>query len=147
MEVILKKDIKGIGKSGTVVKVKDGFARNYILPNGLGVAATSDNLAKLKQEQQFVSLKVRKDKEEAESLKGKLESLSLTIPVLTQEKDKLYGSITALEIYSALKDEGYDLDKNSVLLEEPIKSLGIYEIPVKLHPEVISKIKVWIVKK
>ncbi|TBR20318.1 50S ribosomal protein L9 [bacterium] len=147
MEVILKKDVPGIGKFGAVVKVKDGFARNYLLPNGLGVAATGDNLARLKVQQQSVSLKLKKDKEEAESLKSKLESLSLTIPVLTQEKDKLYGSITAVEICAALKEEGHVLDKDALLLEEPIKSLGIYEVPVKLHPEVISKIKVWIVKK
>ncbi len=147
MEIILKKDVKGIGNSGAVVKVKDGFARNYLLPNGLGVAATGDNLTKLKVHQQSISLKLKKGKEEAESLKSKLESLSLTIPVLTQEKDKLYGSITAVEICAALKEEGHVLDKDALLLEEPIKSLGIYEVPVKLHPEVLSKIKVWIVKK
>ncbi len=147
MEVILKKDIKGVGKIGDVVKVSDGFARNYLLPNGWGVAATTNNLVKLKQAQLSASSKLKKGKEEAEVLKSKLEGLSLTIPVLTQEKDKLYGSISAVEICAALKEEGYVLDKNAVLLEEPIKSLGIYEVPVKLHPEIIAKVKVWIVKK
>ncbi len=147
MEVILNQDIEVLGKAGNTIKVKVGFARNFLFPKRLAVPLTDTNIKNLEQEKQRKSLRVEKEKKESEQLKDKLESLSLTIPVLTQEKDKLYGSITPLEIHHALKEEGYDIDKNSIILEEPIKSLGIYQIPIKLHPEVSAQVKVWVVKK
>jgi large subunit ribosomal protein L9 len=147
MEVILNQDIEKLGKAGTVVKVKRGFARNFLIPNNLAVQLTAANLKKLEQEKQKKVLQLEKVKRESEELKIRLEGLSLTMPVLTQEEDKLYASITAQDIAGALRDEGFDIAKNSIVLDEPIKSLGIYEIPVKLHPEIIAKIKVWIVKK
>ncbi len=147
MEVILKQDISGIGKAGAVIKAKDGFARNYLLPRNLAVPATADNLKKLEQERQSKLKQLEKTKKEAEGLKKKLESLSLTMPVLTQEKDNLYGSITPVEISGALKEEGFDIAKGLIIVDEPIKSLGIYEIPVKLHPEITARIKIWVVKK
>ena len=147
MEVILKQDVDKIGKAGTIVKIKDGFARNFLIPNGLAVPLTPANLKKLEQEKQKKILQLEKAKEGSKELKARLEGLSLTLPVLAQEEDKLYGSITAIDIAHALKEEGFDIDKSSIILDEPIKSLGIYEIPVNLHPEVSAKIKVWIVKK
>ena len=147
MEVILKKDVYKIGKAGEVVKVKDGFANNYLLRNGLAVQLNSSNLKKLEEEKAHRALDSQKRKAAAEELKAKISSLSVTLPVLVQDDEKLYGSITAQEISAALKDEGLDIDKSCIILEEPIKSLGIYEIPVKLHPEVPAKIKIWIVKK
>jgi large subunit ribosomal protein L9 len=92
-------------------------------------------------------LHLEKLKKEAEDLSQKLSSLSLTIPALTYEEDQLYGSLTAVDLAAALKEEGLEIDKNSIVLDEPLKSLGIYEVPIKLHPEVSCKIKVWIVKK
>lgn len=147
MEVILKKDVDKIGKSGETVKVKDGFANNYLFPNHLAVPLNSSNLKRLEEEKQRMLLGSQKRKAEAEGLKAKLDNLSITMPVLVQGEDKLYGSITSQEIIASLKEEGFDIDKNSLILAEPIKSLGIYEIPVKLHPEVLAKIKIWIVKK
>jgi len=147
MEVILNKDVDRIGKAGQVVKVKDGFARNFLLPNGLAVPVTSANIKKLEQEKQQRALQLEKTKREAEELKEKLARLSLTIPVLTHEEDKLYANITSHDLAVALKEEGFDIDKNSIILDEPIKALGIYEVPVNLHPEIPAKIKVWIVKK
>ena len=147
MEVILNKDIDRIGKAGYIVKVKDGFARNFLIPNGLAVPVTSVNLKKLEQEKQQKVLQSEKAKREAEELKGKLARLSLTIPVLTHEEDKLYASITSQDLAAALKEEGFNIDKNSIVLEEPIKALGIYEVSVNLHPEISAKVKVWIVKK
>jgi large subunit ribosomal protein L9 len=147
MEVILSKDVDRIGKAGTIIKVKEGFARNFLIPNGLAVVVTSANLKKLEAEKQNKTLQLEKRKKEAEGLRDKIASLSLTLPVLTQEEDKLYGSITSMDLANALKEEGFDIDKNVIDLSEPIKSLGIYEVPVKLHPEVIAKVKVWIVKK
>jgi large subunit ribosomal protein L9 len=147
MEVILKQDVEKIGKSGAVVKVKDGFARNFLIPNNIAVPLTSANLKRIEEEKQRKVSESEKIKKESEELKNRLEGLSLTIPVLTHEEDKLYASITAENIAAALKDEGLNIEKNSIELDEHIKSLGIYEIPVKLHPEITAKIKVWIVKK
>ncbi len=147
MEVILSKDLERIGKVGQVIKVKDGFARNFLIPNGLAVPVNVTNLKKLEEEKQRKILQLEKLKKEAEELSVKLSGLSLTMPVLTQEEDKLYGSINAIDLANALKEEGIELDKNKIVLDEPIKALGIYEVPVKLHPEVTAKIKVWIVKK
>lgn len=147
MEVILNKDIDRIGKAGQIVKVKDGFARNFLIPNALAIPVTTQNLKNLEQEKQGKVLQLEKIKKNAEELKARLESLSLTIAVLTHEEDKLYASITSIELATALKEEGFNIDKNSIVLPEPIESLGIYEVSIKLHPEVFAKVKVWIVKK
>jgi large subunit ribosomal protein L9 len=147
MEVILSKDVDKIGKAGSVVKVKDGFGRNFLIPNGLAVPLTSANLKILEQEKTKLTLQAEKARKAAEELKAKLANLSLTMSVLTQEGDKLYGSITAPDIIAALKEEGFEIDKTCLTMAEPIKALGIYEVPVKLHPEISVNIKVWIVKK
>ena len=148
MEVILQQDVQNIGKAGSVVKVKDGFARNFLMPNHLAVPATPGSLKKLEQEKQKKLSQMQNLKKQGEELKNKLAGLSLTLASLTQgEEEKLFGSITAQDIAAALKEEGFDIDKNLIDLAEPIKSLGIYEVPVKLHPEVLAKVKVWVVKK
>jgi large subunit ribosomal protein L9 len=147
MEVILNQDIDRLGKSGTIVNVKDGYARNFLIPNGLAVPLTPKNLERLEQEKKRKTLQLEKAKQAAEELKNKLANLSLTIPVLIHEEDKLYGNITSLDIATALTEEGFNIDKNSIILDEPINSLGIYEVPIKLHSEVIANIKVWVVKK
>ena len=147
MEVILRQDVNKLGKAGSLVKVKEGFARNFLLPNNLAVPVTSANLKSLEEEKQKKARQLEKLKKDAEELKAKLDNLSLTIPVLVQEGEALYGSISAADLERNLKEEGFSLGKEMILLEEPIKSLGIYEIPVKLHAEVQAKIKVWIVKK
>ncbi|MBM3245935.1 MAG: 50S ribosomal protein L9 [Candidatus Omnitrophica bacterium] len=148
MEVILNQDVAKIGRSGQVVKVKDGFARNFLIPNGLAVPLTPANLKALEQQKQKKTLQLEKAKKEAEELKEKIAGLSLTLTVLAKEEgEELYGSVTAPDIAAALREEGLEIDKNSIIIEEPIKSLGIYEVPVKLHPEVEAKVKVWVVKK
>jgi large subunit ribosomal protein L9 len=147
MEVILNQDVDKVGKAGSVVKVKDGFARNFLIPNKLALPLNAVNLKKLESEKQKKISQAEKLMKEAQDLKERLSGISITIPALTQEEDKLYGSVTTQDIAKALEDDGFDIDKNVILLDEPIKSLGIYEIPVKLHEEVSAKIKVWIVKK
>ncbi|MBL7151406.1 MAG: 50S ribosomal protein L9, partial [Candidatus Omnitrophica bacterium] len=147
MEVILNEDVQKLGKAGTIVKVKDGFARNFLIPNGLAVPANSANLRRLQQEQQRKQSQIENLKKEAEELKDKLTQLSLTIASLTQEDENLYGGITAQDISAALKEESFDIDKSQIILSKPIKSLGIYEVPVKLHPEITVNLKVWVVKK
>lgn len=147
MEIILTKDVEKLGKAGERVKVKDGFGRNFLIPRGLAMPSTAANLKRLEAEKQKRLQQQEKVKLAAEELRDKLANLSLTIAVLTQEDEKIYGSITAVEVAQALKEEGLDIDKNAIVLEEPIKTLGIFEVPVNLHPEVSTKIKVWIVKK
>jgi len=147
MEVILRQDVDRLGKVGAVVKVKDGFALNFLIPRGLAVSLTTVNLKKLEAEKQRKASQLEKAKKEAEAIKEKLSALSLTMPVLAQPDDKLYGSIAAQDIASALKEEGFDIDKSLIAIEEPIKALGIYEVPVNLHPEISTKIKIWVVKK
>jgi large subunit ribosomal protein L9 len=147
MEVILTKDVDKIGKSGAVVKVKDGFARNFLMPKGLAIEVTRGNLKQLEQNKQKLSLELEKQKEAASVLKARLDSFSLTISALVQEEEGLYGSITVLDIHNALKEEGIEVEKGCIVLDNPIKALGIYEIPLKLHPQVESKLKVWVVKK
>ncbi|MDD5109250.1 MAG: 50S ribosomal protein L9 [Candidatus Omnitrophica bacterium] len=147
MEVILNKDVANIGKAGSIVKVKEGFARNFLFPQNLAKQATSGSLKILEQQKQIKSAQFAKLKEESIELEKRLSSLSLTISALTQGQEKLYGSISAQDISEALKNEGFSIDKSNIDLVEPIKSLGIYEIRVKLHPEVIAKLKLWVVKK
>ena len=147
MEVILNKDVQGIGKAGSIVKVKDGFALNYLIPQGLALTSTSANHRQLELENKRKLEHLQKLKQEALLLKEKLNSVSLTIPVLSHDEDKLFGTICAQDISRSLKDEGFEIDKSAIALDEPLKALGIYEVPVKLHPEVTAKIKIWIVKK
>ncbi|MFA6350532.1 MAG: 50S ribosomal protein L9 [Candidatus Omnitrophota bacterium] len=147
MEVILNKDVERVGTAGQIIKVKDGFARNFLFPNGLAMPKTSGNMKKLEQDKQKRLQQAQKSKEASLQIAEKISGLSLTISVLVKEEEKLYGSITAQEIAAALKEESIDIDKNAVMLVDPIKTLGIYEVPVKLHPEVTAKLKLWVVKK
>lgn len=147
MEVILNKDVEKIGRAGTVVCVKEGFARNFLFPHNLAKPATAGSLKKLEQDQLIQSAQSAKIKEGFELIKQRLSTLVLTIPALTQGEEKLYGSIGVQEISEALKAEGFCIDKSIINLAEPIKSLGIYQLPVKLHPDVIAAVKLSVVKK
>lgn len=147
MEVILSKDVDKLGKAGSVVNVKDGFGRNFLIPRGLAVALTAANLKKLEQEEERKKLHLQRIKKDREELGERISTISLTMAALTKEDDKLYAGINAQDIANSLKDEGFDIDKDAIILDEPIKSLGIYEVPVRLHPEVLTKVKVWVVKK
>ncbi len=147
MKVILTDNIDKIGKLGTVINVKDGFARNFLFPRKLALPSTPGNLKALEAKMKKKAKELEALKNEAEKTRARLEALSLTMPVLTQEDDKLYAGISSVDILQALKDEGIILQKRDILLEEPIRALGIYEVPVRLHPEVEGKVKVWVVKK
>jgi large subunit ribosomal protein L9 len=147
MEVILQQDVEKVGKAGAIVKVKDGFARNFLFPRGLAVLLTPQNQKKIEQEKLNKIKAQEKIKKDCQLLKESLDNLSLTIPALAQDDEKLYAGITAQTISSSLKEEGFEIEKNCILLDEPIKALGIYEVSINLHPEVSAKIKVWVVKK
>lgn len=147
MEVILNKDVEKIGKAGAVVQVKEGFARNFLFPHNLAKPATAGSLKKLEQEKQARNAQSAKAKEELLVVRDRLLKLSLTISALAQDDQNLYGSISSHEISEVLKAEGFSIDKNIIDLADPIKSLGIYEIQIKLHPEITAKLKLWVVKK
>jgi len=146
MKVILRKDFETIGKVGEIVEVKDGYARNYLLPQGIALKADNKNIKLLESEQQQTQLKLNKDKRGAEKLAEKLAGVSCTATVSVGEEDKVFGSVTTQEISDLLKDKGFDIDRKKILLDEPVKALGIYTIPIKLHTEVEAKIKLWVVK-
>jgi len=147
VELILTQDVPKIGKVGSIIKVKDGFAMNFLIPNGLAVLVTPGNLKKLQQDRLIKEKESEKTKQEALELSKKLSGKSFTIISEVHEEDKLYGSITVIEVSRVLEDEGFKINKKAIQLEEPIKSTGIFEIPIKLHPEVTANIKIWVVKK
>lgn len=147
MKVILQQDVNKLGKKGAMVKVKDGFARNFLLPKGIALTATQENLKKVERNLANQAQRITEEKGKAQELADKLSAISCTISVDAHEEDKIYGSVTAAHILSALEAEGIILDKKQVLLKDPIKSLGIYDVELRLHPEVKAKLKVWVVKK
>ena len=146
MKVILKSDVDRLGKNGDVVTVAAGYARNFLLPRGLALEASKKNMELVEILQKKEQKAQVKKKEEAEALAGKLEQVSLTVNKQAGENDKLFGAVTAMEIAEALEKEGLEVDKRKIVLEEPIKALGIYSVPVKLHAEVTAKVKLWVVK-
>ena len=147
MKVILKQRVEHIGNAWDTVNVKDGYARNYLFPLGLAFEATKGNLKITRDLANSKAALHEKEKADAQGLAEKLQNASFTLSCEANADDKLYGSVDSLEVSKLLTSEGYSIDKKNILLDEPIKSLGVYEIPLKLHPEVVSKIKVWVVKK
>lgn len=146
MKVILRQDFETLGKIGQVVDVKDGYARNYLFPRGIAYAALKGNVKALDEEKKNVEKKNLQELKAAEVLASELETVSVTIPVQVGEEDKIFGTVTAQMIADALKEKGHDIDKRKIEIEEPIKSLGIYGVSLKLHPSVSAKIKVWVVR-
>jgi large subunit ribosomal protein L9 len=147
MKVILTGDVKSIGSMGDVVDVKDGFARNFLFPKNLARLAVGSNLKIVEDIKKKKTLAAAKEKKEAEALKEKISAFSCTIQVEAGEDDKLFGSVTSQDISRTFELEGLAVEKRAIILEEPIKKLGVYSISVKLHPEVTAEVKVWVVKK
>ncbi|MCH7679068.1 50S ribosomal protein L9 [candidate division KSB1 bacterium] len=146
MRIILKEDYENLGKVGEVVEVKDGFARNYLIPKQVALQATPQNLRVIVQEKARNKIKLSKDKREAELVAEKLKEVSLTANVQVGEEDKIFGAVTSQNICELLSSKGFEIDKRKIMLEEPLKALGVFEVPIKLHTEVEAKIKVWVVK-
>ncbi len=146
MKIILLDDVKNLGKTGEEVQVKDGYARNYLIPRKMALAASAQNLRVFANEQKAREKKKTREKQEAVALGEKIAALSLTISRVAGEEDKLFGSVTNADVAEALEKEGHKIDKRRILLAEPIKALGIVEVPVQLHPEVTVPVKVWVVK-
>ena len=146
MKVILKSNIDKIGLRGEVKEVKDGFARNFLIPKGLAVESNNSNIKNLEQEQAKLKIKETKNKEEAKVFAEDLENHSYTISCKAGVDDKLYGAVTAQDISDCIKQEVAEIDKKKIQLDEPIKKLGVYQIPLKIYPDIIANIKVWVVK-
>jgi len=146
MKVILKSDVERLGKTGDVVAVAAGYARNYLLPRGLALEATARSVEQIEIDRKRAEKALQQRAADAAALAQKLEQLSLTISKQAGESDKLFGTVTAMEIAEALEKEGHEIDKRKVELEEPIKTLGIYTVPVRLHTDVTAKVKLWVVK-
>ena len=146
MKIILRKNYDQLGKIGDLVEVKDGFARNFLLPRQIAYVATKGNIRALEEEKQQLAKKEVKELESAKTLASELENVSITIPVKVGEEDRIFGSVTAQMIADALKEKKYDIDKRKIDLEEPIKALGIYSVNIKLHPEVATVVKTWVVR-
>jgi large subunit ribosomal protein L9 len=146
MQIVLKEDIDKLGRRGEIVKVADGYARNYLLPLGKALPATAGNLKVIEREKRRYVVRLTKEKEENQALAGRIQALSLTLVRKVGESDVLYGSVTSADVAEALSKEGVVVDKRRIQLADPIKSLGIYTIPIRLHPEVTAEVKVWVVK-
>ncbi|WP_038057837.1 50S ribosomal protein L9 [Thermodesulfobacterium hydrogeniphilum] len=142
MEVILRTDIPKLGKAGDIVKVKDGYARNYLIPKGFAIPANQKNIKALEKQRKIILAKAERERKKLESLAEKLEGITLTIYRKKIDEERIYGSVSALDIVNALKEHGIELDKKYVDLEEPIKSLGSFEVPIKLSNDKVVNIKV-----
>ncbi len=146
MEIILLQNVPALGNRGDIVKVKAGYARNYLFPRRIALLATDSNMNVLKEEEKLLVYKDFQVQEAAREQASKMAETSCTIPVQVGEEDKLYGSVTANDIAGELNEQGYKIEKKQVLLEEPIKKLGVYKITLQLHKQVTVPIKVWVVK-
>lgn len=143
MKIILYEDVKALGKKGEVVDVKDGYARNYIIPNNLGVEATKQNLNKLKKQRAADKREQDELLEEAQEFGKKLEDITVNMELKIGEGGRAFGSITTMEIANSVEEQfGFKLDRKKVQLDEPIKAAGDYNVSVRLHPEVTIQIKV-----
>jgi large subunit ribosomal protein L9 len=146
MLVILRENVENLGRTGDVVKVSDGYARNFLLPQKLVVAADEKNVALIEHHKKLLDKKRQAQKLEAQEVAKKLGEFSCTISRKVGENEKLFGSVTASDIAEALKKAGYNIEKRSISMDVPIKTLGVHPVSVKLEPEVTSTVKVWVVK-
>ena len=144
-ELILRDDVENLGSAGDVVDVKPGYARNYLLPQGLALRATEGNLKRMKEERRHKERAVEREREQAEELAAELEGRSITFHVQAAEEGKLFGSVTAQDIENRLAEEGLTVDRRRIGLEEPIKELGVYNLEVDLYEDVAPVLKVWVV--
>jgi len=143
MKVILQEDIKALGKKGQIIEVKEGYARNYLLPKKLAVEATQGNVKELNRQKEIQSQKAEKERQEAEKLAAKINGVTVTLKVKSGENGKLFGAVTSKDIADNLaKVHKIDIDKRKIDLSENIKSVGNYDIKVKLHPQVTAELKV-----
>ena len=146
MEVILREHVENLGKRGEIVKVADGYARNYLLPRKLALPATDGNRKHVERERKIVEARESQEKAQAEAIAARLAAVDITIARRVGETDALYGSVTSADIADFLKTKGFELDRRKLILPEPIKAIGDHDVPLKLHREVTVPLKVHVVK-
>jgi large subunit ribosomal protein L9 len=146
MEVILRQAIEKLGHPGDIVKVSPGYARNYLLPRGFAYEATAGNKKRIAQEKERLDQAEEKRRESATELAGRLESVSLTFSARVGDEGKLFGSVTSSDIAHQLEAQGFAVEKRQIDLHEPIRALGVYKVPIRLHADVHPEIKVWVIK-
>ncbi|WP_022855478.1 50S ribosomal protein L9 [Thermodesulfobacterium thermophilum] len=146
MEVILRTDVPKLGKAGDIVRVKDGYARNYLIPKGFAIPANQKNIKALEKERQIILAKAERERKKLMSLAEKLEGLELVIYRRKIEEDRIFGSVTVADIVNALKEKGFEVDKKFIHLNEPIKKLGVYEVPVNFSSDKVVNIKLEVVE-
>ena len=146
MRLILRTDVELLGKRGEVVKVAPGYARNYLVPKGMAYEFSEGNLKRFEKEKKVLEVRQVKEQQEAQALADRLAKVSCTIVKKVGESDTLYGSVTNADVAEALTKEGFSIDKRRIVLDDPIKTLGIYTVPIRIHPEVTAELKVWVVK-
>jgi large subunit ribosomal protein L9 len=146
MKVILREDVKDLGIMGTVIDVANGYGRNYLIPQNIAVEANTKNIKRLEHEKNIILAKAKKIRKSAEDAAEELSKLSITIEAKSGEEDKLFGSVTTKDIAEEIAKQGIDVDKRKIILDEPIKHLGSYEVVVKIHHDVTAKIKLEVTK-
>ncbi len=146
MEIILRQAVENLGKPGDVVKVKSGYARNYLLPHGLAYEATPGNLKRIQQERDRLEAAENDRRAAAQVIAEKLEQVSLTFSARVGEEGKLFGSVTSADVAQQLEGQGFHIEKRQIDLHEPIKALGVYRVPVRLHADVKPEVRVWVIK-
>jgi large subunit ribosomal protein L9 len=146
MEVILRQAVENLGKPGEVVKVSNGYARNYLLPHGVAFEATPGNLKRIQQERDRLEAAENERRGVAQGLAEKLEQVQLTFSARVGEEGKLFGSVTSADVAQQLEAQGFHIEKRQIDLHEPIKALGVYRIPIRLHADVKPEIRVWVIK-
>ncbi len=142
MKIILKKDVESVGKAGDLVNVSNGYARNFLIPRGLGIEASSRSMKVLENEMEIAARRMQKEKKAAQSMVERLEGVTCNISRKVGQQDKLFGSVSTKDIGAALREQGIEIDKRNILLEEPIKSLGKFSVKIKLHSGISADIKV-----
>ena len=145
MKVILLEEIASLGEVGKIVEVANGYANNFLIPQKKALLANIRNLKALEHQKQIVKNKLAKVKKVSEKLVKKIESISCTISKQSGEEDKIFGSVTSMDIEEALKAENIKIDRKNILLEKPIKTLGVYSVPIKLQADVSANLKLWVV--
>ena len=146
MEVILRQAVENLGKPGEVVKVSNGYARNYLLPHGVAFEATPGNLKRIQQERDRLEAAENERRDAAQGLATKMEQVQLTFSARVGDEGKLFGSVTSSDIAHQLEAQGFAIEKRQIELHEPIRALGVYEVQIRLHADVHPEIKVWVIK-
>ncbi len=146
MDVILLQDVENLGTAGDIVKVKPGYARNFLVPRGYALRASKRNLAVAEEQKKIVAARERREHKTREALVNKLTGIELTIEAQVGEEERMFGSVTSQDISTVLEERGIKIDRHDILLEEPIKALGIYSIPIKVSADLKPEVKVYVIK-